>query len=338
MIGITGSAGKTTTTTLVGRMCQTAFVGGNIGRPLIGDLARLHSGDVVVMELSSFQLEMMTRGPQVAAVLNITPNHLDRHGSMAAYAEAKSRILRHQGQGGVAVLGRDDPGAMALAPLARGPVHYFSAAGPVADGAFMDGEGLMLARGGQAEAVATLADIELRGRHNVLNVLAAIAISAAAGAAPEAMRAGLVGFRGVAHRLELVREQGGVRWYNDSIATAPERVQAALRSFDEPIVLLLGGRDKNLPWAELARLVSTRVKAAVLFGEAAPLIERALAAAGVPAERRPRFDSLAQAVTAAAGLAQPGDVVLLSPGATGYDEFKDFAERGERFTEWVKAL
>ena len=338
VVGITGSAGKTTTTTLVGRMLETKFVGGNIGRPLIGDLARMRPGDTVVMELSSFQLEIMTLSPQIAAMLNVTPNHLDRHGSMAAYAQAKSHILRHQGPEGVVVLGRDDPGAMALAPLAHGRVHYFSTQGPVEEGAFLEGDRLMLARGGQAVAVAALADIELRGQHNVLNVLAAIAISAAAGAMPEAMRAGLVGFRGVAHRLELVRERGGVRWYNDSIATAPERVIAALRSFDEPIILLLGGRDKHLPWADLARLVSERVKAAVLFGDAGPLIEQVLAAAGVPPERRPRFDTLAPAVSAAAGLAQPGDVVLLSPGCTGYDEFKDFAERGEKFRQWVLAL
>jgi len=338
VVGITGSAGKTTTTTLVGRMCQAKFVGGNIGRPLIGDLNAMRPGDTVVMELSSFQLEIMTLSPHIAAVLNVTPNHLDRHGSMAAYAEAKSHILRHQGLDGVAVLGRDDPGAMALAPLARGRLHYFSAQGPVDDGAFLDGARLMLARGGQAAEVAALADIELRGQHNVLNALAAIAISAAAGATPEAMRAGLVGFRGVAHRLELVRERGGVRWYNDSIATAPERVIAALRSFDEPIILLLGGRDKNLPWADLARLVRERVKTAVLFGQAGPLIEQALADAGVPVSRRLRFDSLAEAVQAAARLAQAGDVVLLSPGATGYDEFKDFAERGEKFRQAVMAL
>jgi UDP-N-acetylmuramoylalanine--D-glutamate ligase len=338
VVGITGSAGKTTTTTLVGRMCQAKFIGGNIGRPLIGDLAQMRPGDIVVMELSSFQLEIMTLSPRVAAVLNVTPNHLDRHGGMAAYAEAKSNILRHQEPEGVVVLGRDDPGAMALAPLARGRVQYFSAQGPVDDGAFLDGDRLMLAQGGQAVEVATRADIELRGQHNVLNALAACAISAAAGAAPQAMRAGLMGFRGVEHRLEMVRERGGVRWYNDSIATAPERVIAALRSFDEPIVLLLGGRDKNLPWGDLARLANERVKAAVLFGEAGPLIELALAGAGVPAGRRPRFDRLAQAVPAAASLAQPGDVVLLSPGCTGYDEFKDFAERGEKFREWVEEL
>jgi UDP-N-acetylmuramoylalanine--D-glutamate ligase len=298
----------------------------------------MRAGDTVVMELSSFQLEIMTRSPQVAAVLNITPNHLDRHGTMEAYVAAKANILRFQNAGGIAVLGRDDAGARALAPQARGQVRWFSAQERVADGAYLDGERLMTARGGQAEPVAALADIQLRGRHNVLNVLAAMAISGAAGATPEAMRAGLAGFGGVEHRLEFVREWRGARWYNDSIATAPERVIAALRSFDEPIVLLLGGRDKKLPWYELAGLVRERVKAAVLFGEAGPLIEAALRAAGVPAQARPRFAHLAEAVPAAAALAAPGDVVLLSPGCTGYDEFRDFVERGERFKEWVKGL
>jgi UDP-N-acetylmuramoylalanine--D-glutamate ligase len=351
VIGITGSAGKTTTTTLVGRMCaslpvqgrqvgqtgmRAVWIGGNIGRPLIGDLARMRPGDIVVMELSSFQLEIMTRSPQIAAVLNVTPNHLDRHGTMAAYAEAKSHILAYQAPEGLAVLGRDDAGAMALAPRARGSVAYFSAERPVEGGAYLQADRLLLARGGRTQEVATLADIQLRGRHNVLNVLGACAISAAAGATPAAMRAGLLGFGGVEHRLELVRELNGARWYNDSIATAPERVIAALRSFDEPIVLLLGGRDKNLPWDELARLVRSRVKAVVLFGQAGPLIEAALIAAGMAPGSR--FASLAQAVPAAAALAEPGDVVLLAPGCTGYDEFHDFAERGQKFKEWVRKL
>ena len=346
VIGITGSSGKTTTTTLVGRMSAAAdaergtrtFVGGNIGRPLIADLAWLHSGDTVVMELSSFQLEIMTLSPRVAAVLNITPNHLDRHGTLEDYTAAKSRILTNQAPGGQAVLGRDDTGARALAPLAKGQVSYFSADEPVEQGAFLDGDQLLVRANGQTETAASLSDIALRGRHNLLNALAACAIGLAADIPAGAMRKGLAGFAGVEHRLELVREWGGARWYNDSIATAPERVLAALRSFDEPIVLLLGGRDKHLPWDELAAVVRERVKAAVLFGEAGPLIEAALAAADVPAERRPRFPGLAEAVAAAAERVQPGDVVLLSPGCTGYDEFHDFAERGERFREWVQQL
>jgi UDP-N-acetylmuramoylalanine--D-glutamate ligase len=338
VIGITGSAGKTTTTTLVGRMLPGARVGGNIGNPLIAALGELRTGDRVVMELSSFQLEIMTRSPQVAAVLNLTPNHLDRHGTMAAYAAAKANILRFQDSAGVAVLGADDPGARALAPLAPGQVRCFSAEQPVETGAYLRGDDLVLRQAGDEVTVAALADIELRGRHNVLNVLAACAISAAAGATPQAMRAALAGFTGVEHRLEFVRERGGVRWYNDSIATAPERVLAALASFDEPLVLLLGGRDKKLPWDALAARVRDRVKAVVLFGEAGPLIERALAAAGVPAARAARYASLAEAVPAAAARAALGDVVLLSPGCTGFDEFRDFAERGDRFKAWVRAL
>ena len=191
---------------------------------------------------------------------------------------------------------------------------------------------------GETQVVAGLTDIHLRGRHNVLNVLAACALSGAAGATPAAMRQGLAGFTGVAHRLELVAERNGVRWYNDSIATAPERVLAALKSFDEPVVVLLGGRDKKLPWGELAELVRQRVKHVVVFGEAAGLIEAALAAAGVTAERLSRGTHLAQAVQAAADAAQPGDTVLLSPGGTSYDEFRDFEARGERFRELVRGL
>jgi UDP-N-acetylmuramoylalanine--D-glutamate ligase len=315
-----------------------AYVGGNIGNPLIAEVGGLQPGDVVVMELSSFQLEIMTRSPHVAAVLNLTPNHLDRHGSMDAYAEAKSHILRHQGPDGIAVLGADDPGASALAPLAPGRVAYFSAERPVETGAFLREETLHFRWNGLERPVIHVADIALRGHHNVLNALAAIALSGAAGASPLAMQAGLAGFRGVEHRLEFVAERGGARWYNDSIATAPERVIAAVRSFDEPLVLLLGGRDKKLPWDELAALVREQVKAVVLFGEAGPLIEQALAAAGVPAGRVTRCPTLAQAVPAAAGRAAPGDVVLLSPGGTSFDEFRDFAERGERFKAWLQAL
>ncbi len=343
VVGLTGSAGKTTTT-LAGRMLAAHYgpkhvwVGGNIGHPLISNLDDLQPGDVVVMELSSFQLELMTMSPAVAGVLNITPNHLDRHGTMADYTAAKSNLLRHQAAADIAVLGRDDPGARALAPLARGRLAYFSAEQPVETGAYLQGDTLFWRWDGAPQPVAALADIHLRGRHNVLNVLAACALSGAAGAAPAAMRAGLAGFTGVAHRLELVAERQGVRWYNDSIATAPERVLAALKSFDEPLVLLLGGRDKKLPWGPLAALVRERVKHVVVFGEAAGLIEQALAAAGLPASRLTHAARLAQAVQAAAAVAQPGDTVLLSPGGTSYDEFHDFEARGERFRELVKKL
>jgi UDP-N-acetylmuramoylalanine--D-glutamate ligase len=353
-IGLTGSAGKTTTTTLVGEMLTReegrttgedslpshpsprVFVGGNIGYPLIAEVARMTAGDTVVMELSSFQLEIMTRSTRVAAILNITPNHLDRHGTMEAYIAAKSNLLRYQPSDGMAVLGWDNAVTRGLAPLARGFVAYFSGEAEVVDGAFLRGERVLWRWAGREHEVCSVADVKLRGRHNVLNVLAACAISGAAGAEAEQMRAAIKNFTGVEHRLELVRERGGVRWYNDSIATAPERVIAALRSFDEPVVLLLGGRDKKLPWQELARQVRTRVKHSVLFGEAGPLIQRALEAEGVTAVTR--CERLREAVTLAAQQAASGDVVLLSPGCTGFDEFRDFAERGEKYKQWVREM
>jgi UDP-N-acetylmuramoylalanine--D-glutamate ligase len=374
-LGITGSAGKTTTTTLVGRMLALTphpgpgplpplplgeggrippeagwgvrvWVGGNIGNPLIADVARMMPADLVVLELSSFQLEIMRRSPRLGAILNITPNHLDRHGTMETYIAAKANLLRHQPAAGVAVLGLDDATTRALAPLARGRLAWFSGGADVSEGTGLRGEQLFWRWDGREHAFCTLGDIALRGRHNVLNVLAAGAISGAAlslagadaATALEAMRAGLAGFTGVEHRLEFVREWHGARWYNDSIASAPERVIAALRSFDEPIVLLLGGRDKKLPWHDLARLVRERVRHAVLFGEAGPLIESALQAAAVPPARVTRCGPLREAVALAAGCAARGDVVLLSPGCTSFDEFKDFAERGERFKAWVRAL
>jgi UDP-N-acetylmuramoylalanine--D-glutamate ligase len=314
------------------------WVGGNIGNPLIADVHRMRAGDCAVMELSSFQLEIMTRSPQVAAVLNLTPNHLDRHGTMAAYTAAKSRILRHQAAGDVAVLGLDDAGARGLVPLVQGRLLYFSGEARVDEGACLQGEMIVVRWGGSAQAVCAVRDIPLRGRHNVLNVLAACAISVTVGAAPEAMRGAIREFTGVEHRLEFVRERDGVKWYNDSIASAPERVIAALNAFDEPVVLLAGGRDKKLPWDDFARLARARVRHLVLFGEAGPLIARAVEGVGMERARYTLCAGLAEAVPVAASQAERGDIVLLSPGCTSFDEFQDFAERGAKFREWVRAL
>jgi UDP-N-acetylmuramoylalanine--D-glutamate ligase len=351
VIGITGSAGKTTTTALVGAMCGAeangaTWVGGNIGNPLIADLPSIQPGDRVVIELSSFQLEVMTVGTPVAAVLNVTPNHLDRHKTMMAYAGAKSNLLRFQPEGGVAVLGADDSGAAALADLARGQVWWFSGQRKVKVGAWLDGDQLCLrAEDGSKQAVCRLGDIRLRGYHNVLNALAACAIAGAAGMPVEAMREGITSFTGVVHRLEVIGERGGVTYVNDSIATAPERVLAALKSYDqdEPLLLLLGGRDKDLPWRELMDEAARRCKAIIAFGEAGEMIvyqahqaRRALHELGWGSlERVPDLES---AVRLAAELASPGDVVLLSPGCTSFDAYHDFAERGEHFRALVSEL
>jgi len=346
-IGITGSAGKTTTTTLVGRMAKnaygdSAYVGGNIGDPLINYVDGMKVDDVAILELSSFQLDQMTISPNIAAILNITPNHLDRHGTMDAYAAAKARILAFQSKSDVAVLGHDDKGAWSLRNKVHGKLFTFSL-NDLDDG--LDGtyfhDGLLNLRDGNAYLPLILREkILLPGDHNVANVLAAFAIGHAAGFPLDAMLEAVEDFHGVPHRLELVRELRGVRWYNNTIATAPERTIAAIRAFDEPIVLLLGGRDKDLPWEELIQLANERVDHIVLFGEAAEKIQKTVAGLGSGKTRFSiaRVNGLHEAVLKAAEVAEPGDVVLLSPGGTSYDEFKDFAERGERFVAWVQEL
>lgn len=344
-IGITGSAGKTTTTALVGEMAKLAFpnrvyIGGNIGDPLINYVDAMKAEDLAILEVSSFQLDQMTVSTDIAAVLNITPNHLDRHGTMEAYTAAKARLLDFQKPGSIAVLGRDDAGSWGLRSRVKGKLLAFSLS-PLEeglDGAYFD-NGLLALRDGHAYVPLLLREkIQLRGDHNVSNALAAFAIGHAAGFPLDAMLTAAEEFRGVPHRLEFVREYRGARWYNDSIATAPERTMAAIRSFDEPIVLLLGGRDKNLPWDELAELVHRRVDHVILFGEAAEKIEAALGPTSGRTRTQVRCAGLREAVEKAAQVAEAGSVVLLSPGGTSFDEFSDFAERGERFKTWALEL
>lgn len=348
VIGITGSAGKTTTTSLVGQMVReagfTTWVGGNIGNPLLNDLGAMSPEDRVVMELSSFQLEIMDVSPQVAGVLNITPNHLDRHGTMEVYRAAKANVVTHQGRGDVAILGYDEPDARALASLTDARVRYFSGAVEVEEGAFLREGVLLLRRKGAEQEVCRREDLRLRGFHNVLNTLAAIALADAGGAPVAAMQRAIAAFAGVEHRLEEVGRHRGVLWVNDSIATTPERVLAALDAFEEPLVLLVGGRDKDLPWEAFARRVVERVRLLILFGEAQALIAEQVT--GVSAELRDAgaleavvgAGTLEQAVAEAARRARPGEVVLLSPGGTSFDAFRDFAARGERFRQLVGEL
>ena len=362
-IGITGSAGKTTTTTVVGQMaklaCQnaegrmqneesashvmpSAYVGGNIGDPLLNYVDEMKPEDIAILEISSFQLEQMTISPNIAAILNVTPNHLDRHGTMEAYTAAKARILEFQSKNDVAILGHDDKGAWNLRNKVNGKLFTFSLheLDEGLDGAYYH-DGLLNLRDGSAYLPLLLREkIQLRGDHNVMNVLAAFTIGHAAGFPLDAMLEAVEDFHGVPHRLELVRELNGVRWYNNSIATAPERTIAVIRAFDEPIVLMLGGRDKNLPWEELMQLVSERVDHVVLFGEAAEKIQKTVDSLGLG---KTRFtlscaNGLHEAVLQAAEVAETGDVVLLSPGGTSFDEFKDFEERGERYRTWVQEL
>jgi len=357
VIGITGSNGKTTTVTLVGEMLKNTgwrtHVGGNIGQPLIGLLDEVQPSDRVVMELSSFQLELFgTRygesggwSPHIAAILNVTPNHLDRHKTMEAYRAAKEQIVLYQRVEDYTVLSWDDHIAREIRAKCHGHILGFSVSEELSEGAFLRGERLMLRLDGREYYICQRSELRLLGTHNVANVLAACAIAGLAGGEIEAMREVARRFRGVAHRLEFVREHRGVYYYNDSIATSPERSAAAMRSFDAPLLLLAGGRDKDLPWDEWADLVAERVKHLIVFGEAQPLIARAVSEArarhGLSPDDTPHVhlvDTMERAVERAATLAQTGEVVLLSPGATSFDAYRDFAERGERFRDLVWSL
>ncbi len=370
VIGITGSAGKTTTTALVGAMCRhwtnstnstdsahsiasahsagkKTFVGGNIGDVLLDVLPQIAPEDVVVMELSSFQLELITTSPPVAAVLNLTPNHLDRHGTMQAYRAAKAHIYAHQSPGQIAVFGRDDTNARSMSAEAPGHAAFFSMRERVDSGAFLDGEELIVtgksAPNGQPAIVCLRESIRLRGDHNVSNTLAACALAGAAGVPPESMRAAIESFTGVEHRMETVATLNGVTWVNNSIATAPERVSAALKSYNEPIVLLAGGRDKDLPWDDMSALAVQTCRAVIAFGEYGPHVAEHIqrAKAQHPAACLDRVivvPGLAEAVNAAHNIAQAGDVVLLSPGGTSYDAYQDFEARGQHFRDLVRAL
>lgn len=352
VVGITGSAGKSTTTALAGLMAiQTfvmkgghhkAWVGGNIGNPLIDSVDQIQEDDLAIMELSSFQLELMKKSPQIAAVLNITPNHLDRHGSMDAYIDAKARILWFQHADDIAILNRDDKISWNFADQIQSDLISFGLKKPEgrSSGTYIEQDWVWLQIGQDKLKLFPIEWIQLRGKHNLYNVLAASAIAAAATLALPAIQSAVEEFNGVPHRLETVREVNGVTWVNDSIATAPERTIAAIESFSESIVLLLGGRDKNLPWDRLASLVINKVERVIIFGEAAPIINEAIG----PRNPRQHLKSvvstkdLAEALKTAQNQAQAGDVVLLSPGCTSYDAFKDFEERGQFFRDWVNQL
>ena len=350
VIGITGSAGKTTTTSLVGRMAEIAFagserrawVGGNIGRPLLNDLDEIKSDDLVIIELSSFQLELMTMSPHIAAVLNLTPDHLDRHGSMEVYAAAKKRILANQFKDDIAVVRHDDPLTWEMRSLVQGRMIAFGWEQPVdeKESAYVRDGVLRLMYGDVEHEICSVDKVALRGRHNLMNLLAASALASAAGLPIEAMSEAASDFQGVPHRLEFVRRVQGADWYNDSIATTPDRALAAVRAFVEPKVLLAGGQDKDLLWETFAREVVRRVDHLILFGEVAQKIEHYIKDAAKD-DTKPTLvicEGLADAVQAAAEVAEEGDVVVLSPGGTSFDEFSNYEVRGKKFRALVEEL
>jgi UDP-N-acetylmuramoylalanine--D-glutamate ligase len=312
------------------------LVGGNIGTPLSEQALDFPDDGIVVAESSSFQLESTALfRPRVAAVLNITPDHLDRHGSLERYVEAKARILANQTEADCAVLNADDPGAAALAARVRGRVLWFSRLRRDIVGVFID-EGWIVARlNGHVERICPVTDLALRGAHNVENVLAATACVLWTGMAPEAIRRGIAAFRGVAHRIEPVRAEAGVAYYNDSKATNVDSTIKALESFTEPVVLIAGGKGKGQDFAPLTRAALGRVRHAVLIGVDRAQLRGPLEQAGAVVEDA---GSMEAAVRAAHAAARPGDVVLLSPACASFDMFDNFEHRGDVFRAAVMRL
>ena len=349
IVGITGSSGKTTTTTLIGALLEAAglkvYVGGNIGTPLIELVDDIPESAVVVLELSSFQLELARSSPRVAVVTNVSPNHLDVHGTMAAYVDAKRRIYRFQSADDHLVLNRDNPYTRKMAEDAEARVSWFSRTEEVPNGAFLcDGRVIIAKEGRSGRSIVDVCGVEeipLLGAHNLENVLAACAVGYLLGTTAGTMRDVVTSFTGVAHRLELVREANGVSYYNDSIATSPSRARAGLLAFERPVHLIAGGYDKKLPFDEFAETVCERCVALYLIGATTETIAAAVEAAAARAGRGPvvhRMATLEDAVLAASRAARPGEVVLLSPACASYDMFPNFEVRGERFRKAVHAV
>jgi len=343
-VAVTGSDGKTTTTTLIAEMLKragyTVRLGGNIGKPLLPAIDEMKESDVAVAELSSFQLFTMKRSPDIAVVTNVTPNHLDVHRDMEEYVEAKRNILRWQDENGLAVLNYDNDVTRRMADIAKGRVEFFSRAG-------MDGDGIVISDGwiarraaGGVEKLIKKDEILIPGEHNVENYMAAAGAVRGLVAA-EQMRQVAREFGGVPHRIELVREKDGVRYYNDSIASSPARTTAGLRSFNQKLILIAGGYDKHIPFEPLAPEICDRVKTLVLVGATAEKIKKAVTGCEKYREGAPEIimaGGFEEAVRGAAAAARSGDVVILSPACASFDLFKNFEKRGEAFRDIVNSL
>ena len=340
MIAITGTNGKTTTTILIGEILKQAgkkaFVGGNIGSPLIGFVDGDQEEECAVVEVSSFQLQWTSRfRPDVAVLLNVTPDHVDYHGNVADYRRAKERIFENQTGRDRAVLNAGDPLTAALSKRLAAEVECFSSSGAVQRGMFLDRGNLVHRRGPEgAEEVYPLDIVRIPGAHNIENVMAAIMASRVSGCSREAIVRAVRGFTGIAHRIEFAGEKGGVAFYDDSKATNVGAVMRALETFSMPVILLMGGRDKEGDFESLRASVRDRVKRLVLFGEARARIGDRIGEV-VAADRA---ETLRDALEIARGRAAAGDVVLLSPGCASFDEFTDYRARGDFFKQWVGNL
>ncbi|HEY6374766.1 MAG TPA: UDP-N-acetylmuramoyl-L-alanine--D-glutamate ligase [Edaphobacter sp.] len=341
VVAITGSNGKTTTTTLVGKILSDAglptLVGGNIGLPVIDLVVKSTPETTSVLEVSSFQLETIEEfHPKIAVVLNITPDHLDRHGSFEAYAAAKTRITENQGEDDFLVLNGEDKATQMVALKTKAQIYWFSGRRPIKQGAFVHGESILFIpqEGAKAEPVMPVAEIPLKGAHNVENVLAAVCVARLAGVSAETIRASVASFKAVEHRLEFVKSVKGVEFYNDSKATNVDAAMKAVASFAGGIHLILGGKDKDSDYTLMAELLKERVKAVYTIGSAAKKIERQLQ--GVV--KMVSAETMQVAVAKATAAAVSGDVVLLAPACSSFDQFENYEHRGQVFRQLVNEL
>jgi UDP-N-acetylmuramoylalanine--D-glutamate ligase len=338
LIGITGSNGKTTTTTLIHHILKAggknAILAGNVGTPLIGFVEQMNAGTISVVELSSFQLELTDKfRPNIAVFLNLTPDHLDRHKTMEAYTAAKARIFAKQTELDAAVLNADDAPTVALAPK-KPQLFCFSRKIAVRQGACVRGEDLIILHHGKEEFVMKVADIPLAGSHNLENVLAAATAARLAEVDPSTIGQAVRNFAGVEHRLEFVANVRGVRYYNDSKATNVDATLKALDAFPGRILIILGGKDKGSDYTVLQGPLREKAILALLIGAAADKIESQIIGS-VPLERS---ETLQQAVQTASQVAKPGDIVLLAPACASFDQFQSYEHRGRTFKELVHGL
>ena len=345
IIGVTGTEGKTTTTSLIYEICKKAgyncFLGGNIGKPIFTKINQMKPEDIVILELSSFQLMGMTVSPNIAVVTNIFPDHLNVHKSYEEYQDAKKSIFRNQTEEGIVILNKDNEITEKFADEVKGKVIFFSSTKKLKNGYVYDREDGFIKKctDGKCEKILNKNDIKLRGVHNYENICSALAATETV-ASKEAQIEAVKNFKGVEHRLEFVREIDGVKYYNDSIGTSPASTIAGLNAFDENIILLAGGSDKGLDYKEIGEVIAKKVGTLILTGPTAQKIEEATKQA-LSEEKNIEIihtNNLEESVKVAKEKAKEGDIVLLSPASASFDAFKNFEERGNYFKTLVNNL
>lgn len=346
IIGITGTEGKTTTTSIVYEIAKKAgyncFLGGNIGKPIFTQIEKMKPEDLVILELSSFQLMNMKVSPNISAVTNMFPDHLDKHKSLEEYRQAKKSIFLNQSENDILVLNKDNDITKEFAKEAKGKVIFFSSTKQLRDGYVYDREDEMIKHcvDGKCKDLISKKDIKLRGIHNYENICTALALTESI-ADEETQISAIKEFIGVEHRLEFVRELNGVKYYNDSIGTSPASTIAGLKAFDENIVLLAGGSDKGLDYKEIGETIAKKVGTLILTGPTAEKIENATKQALKKSKKEIEIiycENLQEAVITSREKAKEGDIVLLSPASASFDAFKNFMERGEKFKQFVNNL